>query len=447
MKKEQTFSVVNLNQTQLPIIQEDTKTRQAWVPFGVYGQDDFFEAITMAHNTSTTNAACVEGIADLIYGKGLYTKRADFTNILLKLIPQEEVKRVSFDLKLYGNASFQVYWDDSHTKIIKFYHVPVQYLRAEKIMDNPKIENYYYCTDWNDQRAVENKKKLPAFGTSNEKCEILYIKNYSPSLYYYSLPDWVSALQFSFVEAELSNLHINNIENGFLPAVMINFNNGIPAPEERQTIEDLVQAKFTGTKNAGRFMISFNDSLETKPTIDPINIENLNEKYQYVAGYAQDRILVAHRVTSPLLFGIRTENNGFSSQSEEMMTAFSILQTMTISPFQNIILNVLDYALNEGGWEDAQLYFDQLTPLAILSQQAEDTGKTIDEVADTTNKEMENPAATDESGDASVTDINRPTPTPSNGTGPGEGTNIINANSAFFSRDYEMYDDNGNQLN
>ena len=60
---------------------------------------------------------------------------------------------------------------------------------------------------------------------------------------------------------------------------------------------------------------------------------------------------------------------------------------------------------------------------------------------------MENPAATDESGDASVTDINRPTNTPSNGTGPGEGTNIINANSAFFSRDYEMYDDEGNQLN
>ena len=350
-------------------------------------------------------------------------------------------------MKLYGNAAFQVYWDDSHTKIIKFYHIPVQYLRAEKIMDNPKIENYYYCTDWNDQRAVKNKKKIPAFETSNEKCEILWIKNYSPSLYYYSLPDWVSALQFSFVEAELSNLHINNIENGFLPAVMINFNNGIPAPEERQTIEDLVMHKFTGTKNAGRFMISFNESLETKPTIDPIAIENLNEKYEYAAGYAQDRILVAHRVTSPLLFGIRTENNGFSSQSEEMMTAFSILQTMTISPFQNVILNSLDYALACGGWDNAQLYFDQLTPLAILSQQAEDTDKTIGQVADETNKEMENPATADESGDASVVDINKPTPTPAKGTGPGEVTNIIKTSGAFFSKEYVMYDEDGNQIN
>jgi capsid portal protein len=417
-KFQQNFAVVNLGLNELPKVIEDTKTRYQWVPFGVFGHDDFFQAITLAHNTSTTTAACIEGIADLIYGKGLYSKREEFNTILQKLIPQEEIKRVAFDLKLYGNGAFQVYWDDTHTKIIKMYHVPVQYLRAEKIYQNPKIENYYYCTDWSEQRAVRNKKCIPSFGTSNEKMEILYIKNYSPGLYYYSLPDWVSSLQYSFVEAELSNLHLNNIENGFLPAVLLNFNNGSPAPEERQTIEDLVQAKFTGTNNAGRFMMSFNDDPSTKPTIDKIETDNLHEKYEYVANYAQDRILVSHRVTSPLLFGIRTEANGFSSQSEEMMTAFSILQTMTITPFQNIILNTLDMALAEGGFDDAQLYFDQLTPLAILSQQAEDTGKTISEVAQETNKEMENPATTEDSADETTTDINRPTQTPKVGTGP-----------------------------
>jgi hypothetical protein len=145
-------------------------------------------------------------------------------------------------------------------------------------------------------------------------------------------------------------------------------------------------------------MISFNDDPERRPTLDVINIENLHEKYTYVAEYAQDRILVAHRITSPLLFGIRTANNGFSSQSEEMKTAFSILQTMTIQPFQNTIINALSTALADGGYEDTQLYFDQLTPLAILSEQAEDTGKTIDQVAEETNKEMENPDTTEDGG-------------------------------------------------
>ena len=398
MKQSTNFSVVNLSSQDIPIVIEDTKTRYQWVPVGIIGPDDYFQNVTDSYTTSTTNAACVEGIADLIFGKGLYSKSETFQSVLDKLIPQEEIKRAIFDLKLYGNGAFQVYWNDEHTKIVKFYHIPVQTIRAEKIYDNPQIENYFYCVDWSDQKAQKAKKKIPAFGTSNEKMELLYIKNYSPGKYYYSLPDWMSALQFAYVEAELSNLHLNNIENGFMPLVMINMNNGIPAPEERQTIESMIESKFTGTRNAGRFMISFNDDAERRPTIDTINIDNLHDKYKYVAEYAQDRILVGHRITSPLLFGIRTQANGFSSQSEEMKTAYSILQTMTINPFQNLIINFLTTALSEGGWEDTELYFEQLTPLAILSETAEETGQTTEQVQDDINEEGENPAAIDDKG-------------------------------------------------
>jgi hypothetical protein len=144
--------------------------------------------------------------------------------------------------------------------------------------------------------------------------------------------------------------------------------------------------------------------MANKPTIDTIDIPNLHEKHQYVAEYVQDRILVAHRVTSPLLFGIRTQNNGFSSQSEEMKTAFSILQTMTIAPFQNLILNSLDYVLSIGGYDNTELYFEQLTPLVILSQQAEEQDKTVEQVEDETNKSMENPATADDSEEQTIED-------------------------------------------
>jgi hypothetical protein len=271
------------------------------------------------------------------------------------------------------------------------FHIPVQTLRAEKLYDNTRVEYYYYCTDWKDQRKIKDKIKIPAFGTSDEKREILYIKDYSPNLYYYSLPDWVSALQFAIAEAELSNLHINSITNGFLPTLMINFNNGVPAPEERQTIEDLLYSKFTGTNNGGRFMVSFNDDKENQPTVTAIQSDNLHERFKYIAEYAQDRILVGHKITSPLLFGIRTQNNGFSSQSEEMKTAYSILQTMTIAPFQNLIINYLTTALREGGLPELELYFEQLTPLVILSQTAEETGKSIEQVEDEVNDSMATP--------------------------------------------------------
>jgi hypothetical protein len=77
---------------------------------------------------------------------------------------------------------------------------------------------------------------------------------------------------------------------------------------------------------------------------------------------------------------------------------------MTIGPFQNLILNSLDNALVCGGYEDPQLYFEQLTPLVILTEQAEETGQTVDEVVDDTNDQMENPATTEDAEDADTND-------------------------------------------
>lgn len=423
MKKPQNLSVLNFTRQDIPDIKEDLKTRYNWIPVGILEQDDYFDVLSEAYNTSTTNAACIDGTTDLIFGKGIATDDPLFKEQLFKLLPTDDLKKVIFDFKLYGNAAFQVIWNEDHTRVKKLYHLPVQYLRAEKIYDKPKIENYYYCTDWNDIRKQKHKIKIPVFGTSREEREVYYIKEYSPNRYYYSIPDWISALQFSQVEAELSNLHLNNIENGFLPLVMVNMNNGIPAPEERDTIEALIESKFTGTRNAGRFMVSFNDDPNNKPTVDTIQIDNLHEKYTYVAEYAQDRILVAHRIVSPLLFGIRTANNGFSSQSEEMKTAFSIFQTMTIQPFQSKILNCLDFIFRMGGIGDYDLYFEQLTPLVILSTTAEETDQTIEEVQDDVDESLENTETTEEMTEET------------------QDERYVRPSQAFFTENYETFED------
>lgn len=374
------FSVVNMSRMDIPVATEFIKTRGDYVPFGITDQDDYFDIITESYQTSTTNASCIEGISDLIYGNGLYSKNLQYKSIIESIIEQDDIKRISFDIKLYGGSAVQVYWDDKHTKVIKFYHTPVQNIRAAKLSNTPKIETYYYCTDWNDYKLIKKKKSIPAFGTSKEKMELLYIKNYSPGKYYYSLPDWFSSLQLAFVEAELNNLHFNNVSNGFFPSAMIQFNNGIPNKEERDANENQIQKKFGGSKNAGRFMTLYNTSKETAAEITPIDIPDLAVKFEYVANYSQDRILVSHRVTSPLLFGIRTSTNGFSSNADELTTAYSILQTMTINPFQNLIINNLEKALKLGGYNDPQLYFEQLTPLIMLTEQAEATDQTVQEV-------------------------------------------------------------------
>lgn len=377
------FSVVKLQQYQIPQVVEDRKTRYDFVPVGINGQDDFFDSLLEAYRNSTTNAACVDSISDLIFGKGLVTDVEAEIESLNAILPPDELRRIALEYKLFGNAAAQVIWDETHTKVLKVFHIPVSNLRAEKVRMG-RIEGYYYCSDWHDQRSLKHKMRIPAYGTSSEPREILWIRNYTPQSFYYGTPDWISAYQYAITEAEVSNLHLNNLSNGFLPLVMLNFNNGVPAPEERETIETLIQNKFTGTSNAGRFMVSFNDDPANKPTVDTIDIADLHSKVQYVSDSAQDRILVGHRVTSPLLFGIRLANNGFSSNAEELKSAYSIMQTLVIAPFQHTLIELLKPALTNGGIT-GNLKFEQLTPLAILEDTAEKTGTTIDEAEDATN--------------------------------------------------------------
>ena len=59
-------------------------------------------------------------------------------------------------------------------------------------------------------------------------------------------------------------------------------------------------------------------------------------------------------------------------------------------------------ALREGGYSDMELYFEQATPLVILSQQAEEQDKSVAQVEDETNKSLENPGTTDQGEDQTV---------------------------------------------
>jgi hypothetical protein len=61
-------------------------------------------------------------------------------------------------------------------------------------------------------------------------------------------------------------------------------------------------------------------------------------------------------------------------------------------------------AFTEGGYDNMELYFEQLTPLAILSEQAEQTGQSVEQVEDETNKALENPATTEDSEEQTTED-------------------------------------------
>jgi len=86
-------------------------------------------------------------------------------------------------------------------------------------------------------------------------------------------------------------------------------------------------------------------------------------------------------------------------------------------------------ALTEGGYADTELYFEQLTPLVILAQTADETGKSIGQVEDETNKSLENPATQENPGDQTIDEADLESePIPN-----------VSFSSAFFEREYETY--------
>jgi len=358
----------------IPRISESAKSRKAWVEFGIDGMDDFFNTLIKRYETSPTNQACIDGTTDLIYGKGVKAKdRLDLEEYLYSLTTEDEIRKIAFDYKLFGNAAVQCVFNEDRSKVVNFYHLPVDTLRAEKVNEEGIIPGFYYSADWTNKNI--KPKYIPAFGQNQfeDDVQVIYMKRYAPGKFYYGIPDWYSSLQYCAVEEEVSNLHINNILNNFMPSTIINFNGGVPAVEEQALVENSIANKFTGTTNAGRFILSFNDNPEYKTTVEMLRPENLHQQYDFIAEESSRKIMLAHRITSQMLFGIKTAS-GFSSNADELKTAYEIMLALVIQPFQQEIVKVIQGIVEFNGVEGESLYFAPLIPFGFLAELMEDAG-------------------------------------------------------------------------
>jgi hypothetical protein len=358
----------------LPRISESTNKRKAYVEFGIDGMDDFFNTLIKRYETSPTNQACIDGTTDLIYGKGIKAKdRLDLEEYLYNLTTEDEIRKICFDYKLFGNAAIQCVFNTDRTKIINFYHLPADTIRAERVNDQGVIPGFYYSADWTNRNI--KPKYIPAFGQNQweEDVQVIYMKRYAPGKFYYGIPDWYSSLQYCAVEEEVSNLHLNNILNNFMPSTIINFNGGVPGVEEQALVENSIANKFTGTTNAGRFILSFNDNPEYKTTVEMLRPENLHQQYDFIAEESSRKIMLAHRITSQMLFGIKTAS-GFSSNADELKTAYEIMLALVIQPFQQEIVKAIQGIVEFNEVDGESLYFAPLIPFGFLAELMDDAG-------------------------------------------------------------------------
>ena len=353
--------IVNLSTYTSPEIVETSN--KEWVSYGA--DNAYFQYLIDRYNGSPTNNAIVNGISQMIYGRGLdalnSNKKPDQYAKMISLLKKDMVRKVCYDLKLMGQTAMQVIYSKDRKSIAQVEHIPVENLRAEKCNDKGEIEAYYYSDNWAKVKNVGNTLRIPAYGFSKENIEIMYVKPYRAGYKYYSSPDYAGGLQYAELEQEISNYHLNNILNGLAPSMLINFNNGTPNAEERQMLENRIYEKFSGSSNAGKFILAFNDNPESAATIEPIQLSEAHLQYQFLSDESSKKVMVSHRVVSPMLLGIK-DSSGLGNNAEELETASILMENTVIQPFQTLLIDAFDTILAYNQIS-LKLYFKTLQPL------------------------------------------------------------------------------------
>ena len=372
--------VTNLSSYTSPVVSESNQDN--WVDFLTEDGEQFYDFLIARYSNSTTNNAIINNVARLIYGKGLSAldankKPSEYAQ-MMSLFNKEDVRKLALDKKLFGQFAIQVHYNDKHDKILKAYHIPLNLIRAEKCNKDGDIAGYYYSDNWND-----TKKYVPvrynAFGFSKEKIEILYVKPYSPSMKYYSYPDYQGSLSYALLEEEIGDYLINEVQNGFSGTKVINFNNGIPTDEQQAIITSKVMSKLTGSRGQ-KVIVAFNNNAESKTTVEDIPLNDAPEHYTYLSEECLRKIMLGHNITSPLLFGVASAN-GFSSNADELKNSSILFDNMVIRPNQEELLDAFDMILAFNGIS-LKLFFKTLQPLEFVDlentqneeQVAEETG-------------------------------------------------------------------------
>jgi hypothetical protein len=325
----------------LPIFSE-LFDRRPWVLYGENNQMPQY--LISRYNNCAIHKAVITSKREQVCGDGIVSLNNPMATVNL-INPKENVmdvfRKCALDLLLFGGYALNVIWSRDRKSIAEIYHLDFSRIRCGKINhETDEIEKYYYSADWT------NIKKFPVeeYDTFNQEdgdaSQIYYYKQYSPNNSYYPHPDYSGGLAAIEIDVNIKEFHANNLKNGMLPSLFISMNNGIPGEEEQRIITRALEEQYTSVNNAGRPIISFNESPELAPQITQIPAASSDGYYQSIYDDVLRSILSAHRVSSGELYGISTA--GKLGTRNEIVDHSEYFRKMVIMPYQKELLGTFD---------------------------------------------------------------------------------------------------------
>jgi len=367
--------LVNLGAA-MPQEANEKETPKGWVTLGE--ANSFPNYLIDLYYSSPVHSALTMSIAFMIAGKEFKSSNPAAQREIDRLKLNTIRRAVTLDAKMQGGYYLEIIWSVDRTTVAKINHLPYENCRLAVANDEDVIPGIYYSKDWNDMRK---KKNIPTFipmynptSKADEPSQVLFIGVMTPGSAYYPKPDYYSAINYIEITREISEFYRAFLSNGMAPSYMLHFNNGIPDPEEQLAIRRNWET-MVGARKAGKVVFTFNESADRAPRLDLVPMTDADKQWQELSTQSRENILGAHRVTSPLLFGIR-DAGGLGSNADEMKQAYRIFNKNIIEPYQQIVTESLEDIFRGMGIvadiyiESNDIFADEVAALPTVAQSA-----------------------------------------------------------------------------
>lgn len=364
------FHIQDFNAANVPQYQEVIKNK----PWVYYGEDNLFPNHLLAlYQYSALNRACLNAIAYGVRGKGITNSLGETLMANRSETLYEVFTKCVMDKVIFGGFALNIV-KSNDGGIAEFYHTDFSRLRAGKVDLFDNVLEYYYSVDWRSTTYNQNKYKpikLPSLDLLNndEPSQIMYFKQYSPGMSYYPPPQYLGGLTTIQLDIEVKNFHLNNMQNSMMPSVAVSFTNGVPSEEERDIIYRQLEAKYTSTNNAGKWFLFFSENPETAPVITPIPNNASDAWYSQMYPQIEQTILTAHRITSPMILGIKEA--GQLGGRAELIDAYNLFLEIVIKPIQEELISAFEKVLFLRDGKEIKLEIEQNQILPTEVQEVE----------------------------------------------------------------------------
>jgi hypothetical protein len=325
---------VKFAQAEQPRFEE--KKGKGYIEFGI--NNNYPDYLIGLYNESPKHGAIIKSKTNYIFGQGwdgieqkANTKGETWNQVTKKCILDDE---------LFGGYYLQVIYN-LLGEIKDVYHLEYHKVRINKEKNEFQVKN-----DWSDNK--ETPRIYPAFNIADPVAsQILFVKQYNPKSDYYPLPNYYQGLNYIESDVQVSRHILGNAKDGFVATTLINLNGGEPAEEAKEAVERGIKKKFTGSEG-DRVVIMFNKSKDNSAEILPLSSTMLTkEDFTNVNNLIQQEIFACHQVTSPSLFGIKTE--GQLGGSTEIRDAYKIFANTYVNERQQAIEEVFNQLFNYVG--------------------------------------------------------------------------------------------------